>query len=91
MPQVRTRCLGEYTKGILGLKCDTPLGTGGLLITAHFTPSARNYDLSLVANRVPLSLMAALARQARRPLPDDFTATGDLNAAFGFHSRARRA
>src|SRR5579864_2693775 len=88
MPRVRTRCLGDYTKGILGLKCDTPLGTGGLLVTAHFTPSAHNYDLSLVANRVPLSLMATLARQARRTLPDDFTATGDMNAAFGFHSHA---
>jgi AsmA protein len=88
MPQVRTRCLGDYAKGVLGLKCDTPLGTGGLLMTAHFTPSARNYDLSLVANRVPLALLAALARQTRRTLPDDFTATGDLNAAFGFHSRA---
>jgi AsmA protein len=88
MPRVRTRCLGDYTKGILGLKCDTPLGTGGLLVTAHFTPSAHSYDLSLVANRVPLSLIATLARQARRTLPDDFTATGDLNAAFGFHSRA---
>lgn len=88
MPRVRTRCLGDYAKGILGLKCDTPLGTGGLLVTAHFTPSAHSYDVSLVANRVPLSLMAALARQARRTLPEDFTATGDLNAAFGFHSRA---
>ncbi|HSK42306.1 MAG TPA: AsmA-like C-terminal region-containing protein, partial [Candidatus Binatia bacterium] len=88
MPRVRTRCLGDYTKGVLGLKCDTPLGTGGLLVTSHFTPSAQNYDLSLVANRVPLSLLAALARQARRSLPDDFTATGDLNAAFGFHWHA---
>ena len=88
MPQIRTRCLGDYRKGVLGLKCDTPLGTGSLLMTAHFTPSSRNYDLSLVANRVPLALLAALARQARRTLPDDFTATGDLNAAFGFHSRA---
>ena len=88
MPRVRTRCLGDYTKGVLGLKCDTPLGTGGLLMTAHFIPSAQNYDLSLVANRVPLSLLAALARQARRSLPDDFTATGDLNAAFGFHWHA---
>ncbi len=88
MPQVQTRCLGDYTKSILNLKCDTPLGTGGLLATAHFVPSAKNYDLSLVANRVPLSLLATLARQTRRSLPDDFTASGDLNAAFGFHSRA---
>jgi AsmA-like protein len=88
MPQVRTRCLGDYARGVLGLKCDTPLGTGGVLMTAHFAPSAHNYDLSVVANRVPLSLLAILARQARRTLPDDFTASGDLNAAFGFHSRA---
>jgi len=88
MPRVRTRCLGDYTKGVLGLKCDTPLGTGGLLMTAHFIPGAQNYDLPLVANRVPLSLLAALARQARRSLPDDFTASGDLNAAFGFHWHA---
>ncbi len=88
MPQVQTRCLGDYTKSILSLKCDTPFGTGGLLATAHFVPSAKNYDLSLVANRVPLSLLATLARQTRRSLPDDFTASGDLNAAFGFHSRA---
>src|SRR4029077_7325460 len=88
MPRVRTRCLGGYTKGISGLKCDTAVGNGGLLMTAHFTPSAQNYDMSLVANRVPLSLLAALGRQARRSLPDDFSATGDLNAAFGFHSRS---
>lgn len=85
MPQLQTRCLGDYTKGVLGLKCETPLGAGGLLMTAHFAHSAQNYDLSLVANRVPLSLLASLARQARRSFPDDFTATGDLNAAFGFH------
>ncbi len=41
MPRIRTRCLGDYTKSVLGLKCDTPLGTGGLLITAHFAPSAQ--------------------------------------------------
>jgi hypothetical protein len=88
MPQVQTRCLGDYAKGILGMKCDTPLGTGGLVITAHFAPEVQNYDLSMTATRVPLSLLAALARQARRSFPDDFTATGDLNAGFGFHWHA---
>ncbi len=88
MPQLRTRCLGDYTQSVLGLKCDTPLGTGGLLITAHATPSASNYDLSLVATRIPLSMVAAAARHARRSLPDDFNATGEVSAAFGFHSRA---
>src|SRR5262249_24178226 len=87
-PQVRTRCLGDYAKSVLGLKCDTPLGTGGLLMTAHFSPPAQTYDVSLVATRIPLSVVAAFARHARKSLPDDFTATGEVNAAFGFHSRA---
>ncbi|MGC2698194.1 MAG: AsmA family protein [Candidatus Angelobacter sp.] len=87
MPQVRTRCLGDYTSSVLALKCDTPVGTGGLVISAHFSPGP-NYDVSLTATRVPLSVVAAFARHARRSLPDDFTATGELNAGFGFHSRA---
>ena len=87
MPEVRTRCLGDYTRSVLGLKCNTPLGTGGLVTTAHFSPGL-NYDVSLTATRVPLSVVAAFARHARRSLPEDFTATGELNAGFGFHSRA---
>jgi hypothetical protein len=88
MPQVETRCLGDYTKSILSLKCDVPLGTGGMVVTTHLAPGANNYDASLVATRVPMSLLAAFARESRRTLPDDFSASGDLNAAFGFHSHA---
>ncbi len=88
-PTLHARCLGDYSSAILALKCDVPLGTGGVLITSHLSPLARNYDVSVVANRVPLSVLAAFARHAQKSLPDDFTATGDLtNAAFGFHSHA---
>ncbi|HEU4416722.1 MAG TPA: AsmA family protein, partial [Candidatus Angelobacter sp.] len=87
MPQLQTRCLGDYTSSILALKCTTPVGAGGLVITTHFTPGP-NYDVSLTATRVPLSMVAAFARHARRTLPDDFTATGDFSGAFGLHSRA---
>jgi hypothetical protein len=88
MPQLRTRCLGDYVNASLDLKCDTPLETGGVLLTGRWSSvTPGNYDLSVVANHVPLSVMATLARHARRTLPDDLTATGDFNAAFGFHSR----
>jgi len=87
-PPLRTRCRGDYSKTVLSMKCDTPLGTGGLLITSQLSPTAQNYDVSVVATRVPLSVLAAFARHSRKSLPDDFTATGDFNAAFGFHSRA---
>lgn len=88
MPQVESRCLGDYTKSILSLKCDLPLGTGGMVVTTHLAPDASNYDASLTATRVPLSLLAAFAREARRTLPDDFSASGDLSGGFGFHSHA---
>ncbi len=87
MPRLRTRCLGDAVHGVLELKCDTPLETGGLLLTGRWSKAAPlDYDLSVVANHVPLSMVATFARHARRSLPDDLTATGDLNAAFGFHS-----
>lgn len=88
MPQVRTRCLGDAVNGTLDLKCDTPFAPGGLLLRARWSVTEpRGYDLSVVADHVPLSVLATFARHARRTLPDDLTATGDLNAAFGFHSR----
>ena len=59
MPQLQTRCLGDYTSSILALKCTTPVGAGGLVITTHFAPGP-NYDVSLTATRVPLSMVARL-------------------------------
>ena len=88
MPQLRTRCLGDMLHGVLDVKCDTPLEPGGLVFNFKWsTVTPRNYDMSMVATRVPMSFVATFARHARATLPDDLTATGDLSAAFGFHSR----
>ena len=87
MPRLRTRCLGDYVRQSLELKCDTPLETGGVLLTARWSSKLpRDYDLSVVATHVPLSMVTTFARHARRTLPDDLNATGNLNAAFGFHA-----
>ena len=89
MPDLRVRCLGDSAHGALEMKCDTPLGSGGLLATTRWSAaSPGDYDFSLVATQVPLSLVATLARQARRSLPDDLSATGNLSAAFGVHSHS---
>jgi hypothetical protein len=89
MPRLRTRCLGGYVHEVLDLKCDTPLDPGGLLITAKWTAATpSDYDLSLVATRVPLSMLTTAARHTWGTLAEDLTASGDLNAAFGFHSHA---
>lgn len=88
MPRLRTRCLGDAVAGVFDLKCDLPLDPGGLLLTGRWSVAAPlDYDLSMVANHVPMSALATLARHARSTLPDDLTATGSFNAAFGFHAR----
>lgn len=87
MFDINTRCQGEYSEGLLDFDCSLPLESGGLRLSGKFSPFApENYDLSLVANRVPLSALATFARYGKRTLPDDFTATGQLDAAFGFHA-----
>jgi uncharacterized protein involved in outer membrane biogenesis len=87
MSRLRTRCLGDFARNVLDLKCDANLGTGGVLLTTRWSPAAPfDYDLSVVADHVPLATLATAAVHARSALPDDLTATGDLNAAFGFHS-----
>jgi hypothetical protein len=88
MPHLHARCQGDYIRESMDMKCDMPLDPGGVLLTAKWaSASPRDYDLSVVATRVPLSTLATMVRHARSKLPDDLTATGDLNAAFGFHSR----
>jgi AsmA protein len=87
MPQLRTSCRGDFVRSTLDLRCETPLETGGLVLTGHWAAATpRDYDLSITANLVPLSMVATLARHTRRSLPNDLTATGDFNAAFGFHA-----
>src|SRR5215472_10986238 len=56
MFDLSTRCLGQYTQGLLDFNCSVPVENGGIRLSGSFSPRApRNYDLSLVANRVPLS------------------------------------
>jgi hypothetical protein len=82
-----TRCMGEYGQGLLHFDCSLPIETGGIRFSGKFSPvSPASYDLSLIANRVPLSSLATLARNAKRTLPDGLTASGQVDAAFSFHS-----
>jgi AsmA protein len=82
-----TQCLGEYGGGLLDFNCNLPANQGALRLNGKVTlASPRDYDLSLVADRLPLSAIATFARQAKRTLPDDLDATGTLDASFQFRS-----
>ena len=84
---VTTRCLGQYDLSILHFDCNTPIESGALRLTGGLDPQGNHdYDFSLALNRVPMSALAMLARHAKPGLPRDLTATGEVSAAFGFHS-----
>ncbi len=85
--RVTTRCLGQYDLAVLNFDCNTPIQGGALRLTGGFAPQGTNeYDLSLALNKVPMAALATLARHIKRGLPDDLTASGEVNAAFGFHA-----
>src|SRR5437016_4487572 len=86
--RLTTRCLGQYDLNILNFDCNTPVQGGALRLTGGFAPQGtHDYDLSLAFNRVPMAALITFARHAKRGLPNDLTATGEVNAAFGFHAR----
>jgi len=85
MPGLHTRCLGEYVQGLLDFNCSLPLENGSVKLAGKFSPSAPgDYQVSMAAQRVPLSALAVFARQAKRTLPDDLATTGALDADFSF-------
>jgi len=87
MPQLITRCQGEYDQSSLDFHCNLPLGSGGMKLNGQLSPGAPlNYDLALVVSRVPLSALAAFALHAKSTLPRDLSATGEVDAAFAFHA-----
>ncbi|HJX84514.1 MAG TPA: AsmA-like C-terminal region-containing protein, partial [Candidatus Angelobacter sp.] len=86
LPALSTHCQGEYTNAALAWNCNTPVGSGGLLFSGHVKPGGHDRDCSLTALHLPLATLAMFARQAQRTLPDDVTATGELNAAFACQS-----
>ncbi len=85
--RLTTRCLGQYDLNLLNFDCTTPVQGGALRLTGGLAPQGtHDCDLSLALNSVPMAAIVTFARHAKRGLPSDLTATGDVTAAFGFHA-----
>ncbi len=83
--RLSARCGGRYSVAdgtLADLLCESPLASGTLKVTGSFGPIADgpNYDLTLAADKVPLSSLLSLLRQAKKQLPPDLTATGFVKA-----------
>jgi AsmA family/AsmA-like C-terminal region len=60
--------------------CTAPIGDGLVTVTGsgRGVLAQRRYDLRFVAQHVPMAAVVAAARHAKKDLPLDLTATGDL-------------
>ena len=85
--RLRAHCSGAFSsvdQSWRNVSCRAPVGDGELMATAeaHGPLSAPTYSARVVADKVPMQAVIAAARHAKRDLPQDLTATGELNGTF---------
>ncbi len=85
--RLATGCSGQYnavTSALAGLLCESPVSGGTLRLRGALslaTPLPA-YDLTVEAEKVPLTSVVRLLRQAKKQVPGDLTASGLLNVEF---------
>ena len=82
-----TACSGQYdavTATLADLLCESPVAGGIVRLRGSLAALAQvpAYDLTIEAQKVPLSSVIRLLRQAKKQIPADLTASGLLNAEF---------
>jgi uncharacterized protein involved in outer membrane biogenesis len=83
--QLRAQCTSHYSsvnRAVSNLSCHAPVGNGTVSVNGSIAGvfSSHTYDLTLIATQVPLQSLFALARHAKKDIPDDLLASGKLDA-----------
>jgi uncharacterized protein involved in outer membrane biogenesis len=94
--RLQTHCTGKFSsvqQSIEDVACVIPAGRDGTLNLSGFLKGwqQRQFNVSLVSDKVPMSWIVALARHSKRDLPDDLTATGTLSAQLVLAKSAQEA
>ena len=85
--RLATVCSGRYnavTIALADLLCESPVSGGTFRLRGTFAMIEKQptYDLTLAVDKVPLTSVVRLLRQAKKQIPGDLTASGLLNAEF---------
>ena len=88
---LRASCDAHYStldRGFHQIACQGPVRGGTVSVHGDLLslPAPRSYDLTLVAQQVPVQAVLAVVRRAKKDLPEDLQAGGKLSASF--HARA---
>ena len=83
-------CDGQYSSldhVVRELFCRGPVGNGAITLHGDVgLPGSHKYDLMLMAENVPASALVALAQRAKKNMPEDLTATGDVEGSLSIRN-----
>ena len=85
------RCTARYlgdTRTLSAIDCHLPSGNGEIAARGMVADllGDRRWELSVSATDVPMAELARFARHAKKDMPRDLTATGDVDAAFTYRT-----
>ena len=88
---LHARCTGGYsidTAALSKLLCALPAGNGQVTVRGEVVHlfSERQYDISIAAKDLAFQELVRFAQHAKRDLPPDLTAEGEVDAAFTFQT-----
>ena len=83
-------CDGQYSSldhMVHELFCRGPVGNGAITVHGDVgLPGSHRYDLVLMAESVPASALVALAQRVKKNIPEDLTATGDIEGSLSIRN-----
>ncbi len=88
--RLSTHCSARYNndeREFYDLFCESPVGEGAARLRGNVGPFAPDfvYDVTLTADKLPLSRVLGLVRESKQALPPDLEASGTLDGEF--HAR----
>ncbi len=92
--RLAAQCNAHYRsvdRALPALSCQAPVSGGFFRLDGSVggASGSRTYDLTLLAQDIPMQALVALAMHAKKDIPEDLVATGTLDAAFKFARRSQ--
>lgn len=87
---LQAHCDAQYSfsaREVSGFHCKSPMGGGLVEVSGSFgIMPHRNVDVTISAENIPAQFLATLLRHAKKDVPEDLSASGNMSASFVIHS-----
>jgi hypothetical protein len=84
--RLRTHCTGTYSSlgdSLYDVRCESPIGGGIVRVRGDAQSWGEGgYELDIAGEHIPAERLVAFARHAKKDLPSDLTALGEVDGVF---------